>query len=74
MQRIKAQTAKISRYQKKVTYFQQNKLFINNEGRFYKQINESEEGEEIVIPDAQEAKSFWTDTCSQEVEHNKDAT
>ena len=28
----------------------------------------------IIIPDAQEAKTFSTDICGQEVEHNKDAT
>ena len=31
-----------------------------------------EEGEEIVIPNAQEAKTFWTDIWGQEVEHNND--
>ena len=44
-----------------MSQFQQNRSSINNEGRFYKQIDGSEEGEEIVIPDAQEAKAFWTD-------------
>ena len=34
----------------------------------------SEEGKEIVIPDAKEAKIFWTDIWDQEVEDNKDAT
>ena len=54
--------------------FQQNSFFRNNEGRFYKQIDESEEGEEIIIPDAQEAKTFWTDIWGQEMEHDNDAT
>ena len=44
-----------------------------NEGRFYKQIDESQEGEEIEIPDAQEAKTFWTDIWGQQVELNKNA-
>ena len=57
-----------------MSQFQQNRFFRNNEGRFYKQIDGNEEGEEIVIPDAQEAKTFWTDIWGQEVEHNKDAT
>ena len=39
-----------------------------------KQIDGSEEGEEIAISDAQEAKTFWTDIWSQEAELNKDAT
>ena len=36
LQRIKAKTAKINRYQQRVSQFQQNKFFRNNEGRFYK--------------------------------------
>ena len=70
MQRIKAKTAKINRYQQKVSQFQQNKFFKNNNSRFYKQIDGSEEGEEIVILDAQEAKTFWIDVWNQEEEHN----
>ena len=58
-----------------MSQFQQNRFFRSNEGRFYyKQIDGSEEREEIVIPDAQEAKTFWTDIWGKEVEHNKDAT
>ena len=74
LQRIKAKTDKINRYQQRVSQVQQNRFFRNNEGRFYRQIDESEEGKEIVIPDAQEAKTFWTDIWGQDVEHNKDAT
>ena len=44
-----------------MSQFQQNMSFRDNEGEFYKEIDRSEEGEEIVIPDAQEAKTFWTD-------------
>ena len=57
-----------------MSQFQQNRFFRNNDGRFYKKIDGSEEEEEIVIPDVQEAKTFSTDTWGQEVEHNKDAT
>ena len=69
LQGIKAQNATINRYQQRVSQFQQNWFFRNNEGRFYKQIDGSKEGEEIVIPNAQEAKTFWTDIWDQEVEH-----
>ena len=72
-QRIKAKTATINRYQQRVCQFQQNRFFRNNEGRFYKQIDGSEKGEDIVIPHAQKDKTFWTDICGQEVEHKKDA-
>ena len=54
LQRIKAKTAKINKYQQKVSQFQQNMFSRNNEGRFQKQTDGSEEAEEIVIPDVQE--------------------
>ena len=57
-----------------MSQFKKNRIFINTVGQFYKQIDGIEEGEEIVIPDAQEAKKFWADLWGQEVEHNKDAT
>ena len=57
-----------------MSQFQHNRFFRNNEGRFYKQTDGSEEEEEIVISDVQEAKTFWTNIWGQEVEHNKGAT
>ena len=74
LQRIKVKAAKINRYQQRVSHFQQNRFFRNNEGRFYKQIDGSEKGEETIIPDGQEEKTFWTDIWGQEVEHNKNST
>ena len=35
LQRIKAKTAKIDNYQQRVSQFQQNRYFRNNEDRFY---------------------------------------
>ena len=35
LQRIKAKTGKVNRYQKRVGQFQQNRFFRNNEGQFY---------------------------------------
>ena len=61
LQRNTAKTVKNNRYQQRVSQFQQNRFFRNNEGRFYKQIDGIEEGEEVVIPHGQEAKTFWTD-------------
>ena len=56
-----------------MSQFEQNRFFRNNVGRFYKQIDGSEEGEEIAMPNAQEEKTFWADIQGQEVENNKDA-
>ena len=74
MQRIKAKTDKINSYQQRLSHFQQNSFFRNNECRFYKHIDGSEKGEEIIICNVQEAKTFWTDIWDQVVEHTKDAT
>ena len=49
---VKAKTDKINRYQQRMRQFQHNRFFRNNEGRFYRQINGTEKGEEIVTPDA----------------------
>ena len=56
-----------------MSQFEQNRFFRNNVGQFHKQIDGSEEGEEIAMPNAQEAKTFWADIQGQEVENNKDA-
>ena len=60
LQRIKVRIDNINRYQQRLNQLQQNRFFRNNEGRFYKQIDGSEEREEMIIPDVQEAKIFWT--------------
>ena len=72
--RIRVKLAKIIGYQERVSQFQQHRFFRNDEVWFYKQIDGGEEREEMVVPNAQEAKTFWTDILSQEVEHNNDAT
>ena len=74
LQRIKVKTVTLNRYQQRVSQFQQNRFFRNNEGQFNKQTDGREEGEEIVIPDVQEIKTFWRDIWGQDVEHSKDAT
>ena len=60
LQRIKVRIDNINRYQQRLNQLQQNRFFRNNEGRFYKQIDGREEREEMIIPDVQEAKIFWT--------------
>ena len=35
LQRIKAKSGKVNRYQQRVSQFQQNRFFRNNEGQFY---------------------------------------
>ena len=58
---------KINRCQPRMSQFQHNRFFRNNDGPFYKQIDGSKEGEEIVIPGAQEGKTYWTDIWGQQI-------
>eukprot|EP00112_Aurelia_sp_Birch-Aquarium-sp1_P022216 Seg6175.2 transcript_id=Seg6175.2/GoldUCD/mRNA.D3Y31 product="hypothetical protein" protein_id=Seg6175.2/GoldUCD/D3Y31 len=72
-QRIKAKTAKISRYQQRINQYQQNRMFRNNESRFYQQLNNDELNKENATPDADESKQFWSEIWGKEVEHNREA-
>ena len=71
-QRIKAKAAKIKRYNQRISQFQQNRLFTNNERRFYQLLNNDLRLEESEAPDPEEAKKFWSDIWSIEGEHRKD--
>ena len=72
-QKIKAKTGKITRYQQRVSQYKQNRLFRNNERRFYQQLNNESEHLENEVPDAETARNFWSDIWSREVQHNKNA-
>ena len=73
-QRIKAKIAMISRYQQRINQYQQNRMFKNNESRFYQQLNnEDEQNKDNAIPDADESKQFWSEIWDKEVEHNRRA-
>ena len=58
-QRIKAKTAKISRYQQRINQYQQTRMFKNNESRFYQKLNNDEgQNNENAIHDADESKQL----------------
>ena len=72
-QRIVAKTGKIKRFSNRINQYRQNRLFQNNRHRFYQELNEEGQQQENEAPDQGEARRFWLDICSKEVEHNKDA-
>ena len=73
-QRINAKIAKISRYQQRINQYQQNRMFKNNESRFYQQLNnEDEQNKDNAISDVDESKQFWSEIWGKEVEHNRRA-
>ena len=72
-QKIKAKTGKTIRYQQRISQYQQNRLFRSNERRFYQQLNNECEQHENEVPDAEAARTFWSDIWSKEVQHNNEA-
>ena len=72
-QRIKADSAKIKRYNNRISQYYQNRMFSNNEGKFYEQFNDGGNDRCSDIPDQDEAKKFWDGIWSEEKVHNADA-
>ena len=52
--------------------YQQNRLFENNQKRFYEEIQNGEKNES-EIPDDEESKNFWKGIWVQATEHDLDA-
>ena len=72
-QRISAKVGKIKRYSSRINQYQQNRVFQNNQKRFFSQLNGEGEQQQNEAPNAGQAKEFWSAIWSKEVNHNKDA-
>ena len=70
-QRITAKVAKITRYQARIDQFRQNRLFRENQSRFYDDWNGKERVD--IEPDKEGFIKFWSDIWSEEAKHNDDA-
>ena len=70
-QRIKAKQGKINRYNNRISQYQQNRMFQNNEGNFYRKLNGA--GKQTENEPLDEAKKFWQNIWSVKKEHNKNA-
>ena len=70
-QRITAKAAKVSRCKARIEKFRQNKLFKNNQGRFYDELNGT--AETNIAPDKGSSTEFWSKIWSEPAEHKKDA-
>ena len=57
-QKLVAKSAKIKRYEQRITQYRQNRLFETDQKKVYKELNGEFNGDS-VIPDAEESKSFW---------------
>ena len=72
-QRINDLDAKIKRFNYLINQYQQNWMFVNNQGQFFQQLNNEEENRQCEIPKSVETQAFWRDIWSERKEHQKDA-
>ena len=72
-QRIKAKSEKVKRYQNRINQYNQNRTFVNNQGKFYRDVNNAGDKGENECPDSQEAQAFWNSIWGEKTEHKKDA-
>ena len=68
-QRLKAKRAKVIRYEQRVKQHRQNRLFISDQKRFYREINGNTAAEKLM-PNAQESRDFWSEIGGKEEKHN----
>ena len=71
-QRIAAIAAKVRRYQGRVDSYRQNRLFENNQRKFYRELDQEEESCDDDQPVAEESKQFWGNIWSHFADHKKD--
>ena len=72
-QLIKTVGAIIKRFNSSVNQYQENWLFINNQGLFFRRLNNEEENHQSEIPNSVEEQTFWWGIWSERKEHLQDA-
>ena len=70
-QQIKAVGAKIKRFNSRINQYQQNRMFVNNRGRFFQRLNNEEENHQYEIPNSVEAQTFSRGIWSERKKNNK---
>ena len=71
-QGVVAKAAKVKRYEARNEQQRQNKVFEVEQGRLYQGLN-GKERHGTLIPDIDEARSFWSSLWENPVEHNTQA-
>ena len=71
-QRMIAKSAKVQRYEQRITQFKQNRLFHIDQKKLYSELNGGRKFSHNV-PDADESRRFWSDIWSVKKEHNREA-
>ena len=70
-QRITAKATKVKRYDNRIKQFPDNRHFLTNQERFFKNLEGKEE--RTKPPNAEDATAFWKGIWSTKVEHKRDA-
>ena len=73
-QRVTAIAAKVRSYQGRVDIYRQNRLFQNNQRKFYRELDQEEERCDDDHPVTEELKQFWGKIWSQSAEGCKVVT
>jgi hypothetical protein len=73
-QDLRATAQKIKRYTERVRQFCENRLFYNNQGKFYRQLNSNGNSKHDATPNKDATQAFWQEIWSAEQKHNANAT
>ena len=50
---------KIKRLNSRINQYQQNRMFVNNQGQFFQRLNNQEENHQCEVSNFVEAQTFW---------------
>ena len=73
IQKLKAKSGKIKRYDQRIKQYHQNRQFRNNGSGFYSRLNSENVHVTSEIPGKKEAKEFWSNLWSKNGTHNENA-
>ena len=72
-QRIMVVGAKIKRFNSRINQYRQNRMFFNDQGRFFQRLNNKEEDFQCQFSNSVEAQTFWRGIRIEEKKYPKDA-
>ena len=72
-QDLSAVSQKIKRYTERVEQYNQNRTFVNNQKRFYQDLQGNGNSTAEEAPDKEESRVFWQGIWSEETTHNTSA-
>lgn len=72
-QDLSAVRQKIKRYTERVEQYNQNRMFVNNQKRFYQDLQGNGENNAEEAPDKEESRVFWQGIWSEPTKHNSNA-